>query len=119
MIGLDRSEGDVDCFSDETGAFKQLNKCSSAQGCRPPTVIRRELGVNLGVNPHGQVCPAGTGQGALCGQSYIRVTAAGRPGTGPAGPRAKPRVSVTEPVSTHPLQEFIQTNAVKCLELQS
>lgn len=117
MIGLDRRNRRVDCLSDEDGVVYTDQEVQQSLRLKPPQPPCRGWGSTHTANSilQGQAVP---GQALLCMQSYIRVTAAGRPVTRPAGPQANPRVSVTETVSTYPLQEFIQTNAVKCLELQ-
>lgn len=101
------------------GSFMQTTGCGSPSGCSPLSDPAGAGGVGSTHTAssilQGQAVP---GPGWLCRQGYIRVTAAGRPGTGPAGPQAKARVSVTETVSRLSLHEFIQTNAVKCSELQ-
>lgn len=62
-------------------------------------------GLEAGVNPRCRLRPTGTGCArTVQAESYIRVTAAGRPGTGPAGPPGQepeypsPRQCLTQPL---------------------
>lgn len=72
-------------------------------------------GLEAGVNPRCRLRPTGTGCARTVeAESYIRVTAAGRPGTGPAGPPGQepeypsPRQCLTRPL---PQASLTQSNA--------
>lgn len=93
-----------------TGSFYADREVRRPPKLRPPQRPRRDQGSNLTANPilQGQ---AVQGLDLLCRQSYIRVTAAGRAGTEPAGPKARPGVSVTETVSTKP---FTRVHSKQC-----
>lgn len=96
MIALDRRKrrltvkvirmGSTTRCGSPFGTSPRFNS-AGAEGVHPPSLL----------NPTGDTVPR---QASLCEQSYIRVTAAGRPETRRTRPQAKPRLSLSEMMST-------------------
>lgn len=105
MIELDRRERRLTAKVIRAGSFLQPKRCSSPSGCGLHANHVKTGGSTLTANSVHQGWGV-AGQASLCRQRNIRVTAVGGLATRPAGPQAKLSISVTEMVSTQPLQVF-------------